>query len=219
MPLVLVTPPTTLPNEHEAVKRLFDTGLERLHVRKPEQSIAAHRGYLKNIPPEYRNRVVLHDFHELVQEFDLGGVHFRERQLPVLPIVAPPRRTVSIGFHHAKLTQASRGEVDYCFLSPIFSSISKAGYCPPPELRDHTLLAKYLEAASHPVLALGGVSTDTFGALADMGFAGVAMLGAIWGAADPVAALEQALDADAKTNWRPLKRWPFVDVQLATVKG
>lgn len=76
--------------------------------------------------------------------------------------------------------------LDYCFLSPVYDSISKAGYrsagflAPGPKA---ALLARALARPPLPVLALGGVAPGTLRALRGAGFAGAAVLGAVWQAA------------------------------------
>jgi len=50
------------------------------------------------------------------------------------------------------------------------------------------------------VLALGGVTPERVPELADLGFSGVAVLGGVWLADDPLAALE-ALRAACDAAW------------------
>jgi hypothetical protein len=45
------------------------------------------------------------------------------------------------------------------------------------------------------------VTPAAFSELAELGFAGAALLGSIWDAENPLEAIEQALEADAKTCW------------------
>jgi thiamine-phosphate pyrophosphorylase len=76
----------------------------------------------------------------------------------------------------------------YATLSPVFSPTSKPGYGPPlgPDaLRDLPL----------PVLALGGIEPGTVAACRRAGASGVAVLGAIMGAADPGAVAAALLAA------------------------
>jgi len=85
--------------------------------------------------------------------------------------------------------------LDYCFLSPVYDSISKAGYraagfLAPGEGRRRRLAAA-LGRSPVPVLALGGVGPGKLAELRDAGFAGAAVLGAVWragGGGDVVAA-------------------------------
>lgn len=94
-----------------------------------------------------------------------------------------------------------RGELDYVFLSPIFPSISKAGYGgtgAAAAFPDADRLASALAGSRYPVLALGGVTPERFPELAELGFAGAALLGGIWGADYPLQAWEVARDAAAR---------------------
>lgn len=71
MQLVLITPPTTASTELKTVNSLFHTGLPVLHVRKPDADVPFLRRYLHEIEPHFLSRVVLHQHHELAQEFNL----------------------------------------------------------------------------------------------------------------------------------------------------
>lgn len=110
----------------------------------------------------------------------------------------PPLPAVSTSFHTLADLGVCRGELDYCFLSPIYSSISKADYPANPDFEDRDELAAGLVGSRYPVLALGGVTPDKFAELQELGFAGAALLGGIWQADDPIAAWEAAADAAAR---------------------
>jgi thiamine-phosphate pyrophosphorylase len=80
---------------------------------------------------------------------------------------------------------AARAGADYVTLSPIFASPGKPGYGP-------TLGLEALRAAARlpvPVLALGGVTAETVAGCLAAGATGVAVMGAVMGAADPRAAM------------------------------
>ncbi len=111
------------------------------------------------------------------------------------PLLLPPRPAVSTSFHTLEDLGVCRGELEYCFLSPIYSSISKADYPANPAFEDREQLASGLAGSRYPVLALGGVTPDKFAELQELGFAGAALLGGIWQADDPVAAWEAAAEA------------------------
>lgn len=124
----------------------------------------------------------------------LGVVHCA----PSPTALAPTRsRAVSTSFHLLADLGVCRGELDYCFLSPIYPSISKVDYPANPAFEDREQLAGGLAGSRYPVLALGGVTPDRFAELQELGFAGAALLGGIWQADDPVAAWEAAAEAAA----------------------
>ena len=115
---------------------------------------------------------------------------------PPTPRVSPP--TVSTSFHALQDLGVCRGELDYVLLSPIYASISKPGYGgrgAAAAFPDSDSLASALAGSRYSVLALGGVTPERFPELAELGFAGAALLGSIWSADDPLAAWEAAKHA------------------------
>ena len=79
--------------------------------------------------------------------------------------------------------------LDYAFLSPIFDSISKQGYAAAGF--EERRLSAALQHCRVPLIALGGMTAGRVAKAAEMGFSGVAVLGAVWQAADAAAALEE----------------------------
>lgn len=89
-------------------------------------------------------------------------------------------------FHSLKEMTDCREKYDYAFLSPIFDSISKTGYKSKfdlQELKNSLLLRR---GAGGEVIALGGIDENTIHEAVDLGFDGVAVLGAIWLSEDPL---------------------------------
>ncbi|MCL2260086.1 MAG: thiamine phosphate synthase [Fibromonadales bacterium] len=85
-------------------------------------------------------------------------------------------------------------DAEICFLSPIFDSISKQGYkakYSKEELREG--IAAWKKKHSQKLFALGGVEASNIAELAELGFDGAAVLGAVWYSSDPVGALEEIL--------------------------
>jgi hypothetical protein len=103
--------------------------------------------------------------------------------------------------------------LDYCFLSPVYDSISKAGYRSAGFLCDDDgggdeggrragsgggrRLAAALARAPLPVLALGGVAPGKLRELRAAGFAGAAVLGAVWQADEGPVEAYRALEREA----------------------
>ncbi|KAL4859419.1 Thiamine-phosphate synthase [Chlorella vulgaris] len=191
--LVLITPPEpATPRELDVAQQLLGSGkLQTLHLRKPGSSREQVAQYLAALSRDARSKVVLHSHHDLSKSTSIGGVHFREADRPPGVIKAPAGLSVSTSFHVLPDLSVCRGDLDYCFLSPIYSSISKPGY---EAAFQHSELEAALAGARHPVLALGGVTADKFGELAGLGFAGAALLGAVWGAGDTLAAWQEAAE-------------------------
>jgi thiamine-phosphate pyrophosphorylase len=88
------------------------------------------------------------------------------------------------------LVAAAQRHAGWATYSPVFATASKPGYGPP--LGADGLAAGCRAVPSLAVLALGGVDPNTAGRCIAAGAAGVAVMGAVMGAADP-AALVRAL--------------------------
>jgi thiamine-phosphate pyrophosphorylase len=86
--------------------------------------------------------------------------------------------------------------LSYAFLSPVFDSLSKPGYAAagfdPAQVR-----AVATRSGTPPLIALGGVSAERLADAKGMGFSGAAVLGSVWQAADPVAAVAELVQACA----------------------
>lgn len=177
--IIVIAPEKDVKNEINILNQLFEAGLECYHLRKPEKNYEQHCDYLNQIDSKYHNKIVVHHFHELINKFNLKGIHFTE-QKRIDHIDNPGQyfkglgmfgKTISSSFHEIEELKECYFEFDYHFLSPVFSSISKKGY----EGRsfDVNNIDKY-------IIALGGITTDNFQDLKRLGYNGAAVLGSIW---------------------------------------
>lgn len=110
---------------------------------------------------------------------------------------ADPPRPLGRSCHGgAELAAATAAGADYATLSPMWPTPSKPGYGPP--LRPGGLAAALAAVPAHPpVYALGGVTAGRVAVCRAAGAAGVAVLGAVMGAADPARAVRDLLRAAA----------------------
>ncbi|MGM9759545.1 MAG: thiamine phosphate synthase [Parabacteroides sp.] len=175
--LILITTPEAYPDEAAIVTRLFEEGLQRLHLRKPAYTRQELAGWLKEIPESFHSRIVLHDHFELADTFSVGGLHLNSRH-PEAPVGYTG--TLSRSCHSLQEVQAHLPHCSYLFLSPIFDSISKEGYGSGFSLESlHEAARQGL--ITPQVIALGGMESRTIPLLRPLPFGGCAFLGAIWG--------------------------------------
>ncbi|MEM6725495.1 MAG: thiamine phosphate synthase, partial [Bacteroidota bacterium] len=166
----------------------FQQGLERLHLRKPLYSEAEHAEYLNQFTPEELERIVIHQYYDQSLRFPVRGIHLKERdRIKCLekPAWFAGYHIVSAAFHDPVALMNHRQWLEYAFISPVFDSISKTGYSSPFQEMDWATLNEF---SRFPVIALGGVDSDKMEFLQAQQFAGVAVLGAIWQAPDPLTA-------------------------------
>lgn len=175
--------------ESSVLSDLFEIGLQRLHLRKPDCKSIQVADLLNKIPETYHNRIVIHRFPELFKDFNLAGYHHYSGETL---IECAGTRSQSI--HSLDELNESTKEIDYCFFGPVYESISKKGYVPKvslPELGGVLFNLKKSKAKKPKVYALGGVRRRKIPELFNLGFDGVTLLGSIWGKKDPVAAFER----------------------------
>lgn len=200
MQLIVITPDSILKDEAEVINRLFECGLQRLHLRKPLATIAAYRKCLYPIDPEYHNRVVLCSHFELWDESEFGGIHLNSHMRNDNTILATikniPPNAVSTSYHSWQEIEDNEIEYGYVFASPVFDSISKSGYKAGIDLKGADELKQKLAKQNKycpSIIGLGGVGVQQIKILHQYGFDGAAILGAIWTAIDPVEKFKEML--------------------------
>ncbi len=107
----------------------------------------------------------------------------------------PPMPNVSVGrsCHTVdELVAARAGGAARATYSPVYASASKPGYG--PALGSEGLAAGCAAVPDLAVVALGGVAPGRARACVEAGAAGVALMGAVMGAADPAAVVRSVID-------------------------
>lgn len=177
MKLIAISWPTMFEGEARVINALFEQGLPVLHVRKPGVPEADVERLIGRIRPEFHDRLTLHYLPGLAERLELGGYHLSPGKAP-----APEGwdGRLSASCHSVEELRAALTSADYAFLSPIFDSISKHGY-KSGFTTDELLTAHDRGLINSRVIAMGGVTPASLPAVADMGFGGAAILGALWG--------------------------------------
>ena len=176
MRIIAITTPKVDNKDVLLIKRLLEGGIDIIHLRKPESDIHACRQLLKALTKEERERIIVHDFPELYDEFSLKGIHIN-RNVSSLPNDYIGFRTRSC--HSLEEVRHYKKEYDYLFLSPIFDSISKVGYR--AGFRKEELQEASMKGIiDEKVVALGGVTFESIAYLKGLNFGGVAMIGGIY---------------------------------------
>lgn len=177
--VIVISPPRELRDEKERVRQLMEAGLEYFHVRKPGFDRRDTEQYLRAYPMDIRKKMILHHHYDLVEPYDLRGIHIPERSKDLGYEAAHLNKHISISCHHTgELANLGRNYT-YAFLSPVLNSLSKQDYPAAFKLND---LKKFFRESKNlpPVIALGGIHPKSIGQIQGTGFTGVALLGAIW---------------------------------------
>jgi thiamine-phosphate pyrophosphorylase len=183
--IVLIAPEDDRYNEIETLHHLFEAGLEYYHLRKPGKNYEEHVLYLNKIDRKYHNRIVPHNFHELINVFNLKGIHFQE--LKRKDTIDNPSKyfknlemygkTISSSFHEPEDVLHCDFEFDYHLLSPVFTSTSKQGY------KGRGFDVNHIDKK---ILGMGGATSENINSFKTLGYKGVGVLGGIWNSNTPV---------------------------------
>lgn len=200
---IVITPPENIQNEVHLWEALFLAGLERLHVRKPQATIAELKAMLNSLPEEYHSLIVLHQHFQLTDEFKLGGLHFKSTTQAANMEINCTNLSLSKSCHTPLEVLNNYKKHDYVFLSPIFNSISKKGY-PFAFYTDEIRSFFHDNPQVKNCIALGGISSINTQECFDMGFAGCALLGAIWEGEKLSAELISNRFRNVQSNYKPM---------------
>lgn len=178
-----------------AVMRMARLGLPAFQWREKDLSALANFDLLCRAATFFKGsgaatRLLVSDRVDIAAALGIG-VHLPEEGLPVRTARALLAGSGPIGRSTHSVDMALRAKeagADFVTFGPIFETESKKGYGPPQGL--DALRAVTAAAGSFPVIAIGGITIDRAPACMEAGAAGVAAIGAVWDAPDPVAAYE-----------------------------
>lgn len=181
--IVLIAPEQDIKNEISILHQLFEAGLTHFHLRKPDKTINDFSKYLNQIDKQYHDKIVVHQHHELINDYLLKGIHFQEKKrretdLKTLQTIRNRQKTsVSSSFHSTEDIVNCKFDFDYHLLSPVFSSISKKGY------KGQGFDVNFI---NKKIIGMGGVTTKNLPEFTKLGYQGVGVLGGIWQSETPV---------------------------------
>ena len=179
--LVVISNPTTIDGEATIINKLFDEGLEILHLRKPRVPIDEIKQLLQKIKLQYHHKISLHQHHEMARDFDIKRLHFTETNRietsnEVLIKLKTANYIFSTSIHQVQEYKNLATTIDYTFFGPVFNSISKTGYSA-VTAKDFVFP---VQVDHSKVFAIGGIDAINILALKKMQFNGAAVLGSIW---------------------------------------
>lgn len=181
--MIVITNPSAIANEISSIDSLFKEGLSLLHIRKPNFSAIEMAHFIHQIKPEYRDRLVIHQHHDLAEDFGINRIHFSEKNRENSFSICSDQKIFSTSTHSIEDFNFLENDFDYAFLSPVFISISKEDYHP------KTNLFEALQSRTNhniKVIALGGIDSKNIKETLENGFDDVALLGSIWTNENPI---------------------------------
>jgi len=123
-----------------------------------------------------RTKIIVNDRVDVALAARAHGVHLREDSMPPAAVrrLAPSPFVIGRSVHDADAAAALGSGVDYLIAGSVWSTASKL---PGHPLLGPEGLARVIQHASVPVVAIGGITVDGARLLAALGAAGVAAIG------------------------------------------
>lgn len=169
--LIAITPQDVRHDEARQIATILDGGATFVHLRHPGATYSDMKRIIEDIPQRYHSRLRLHGHFELLDEFNLGGIHLNSR-CPQAPLLY--HGSVSRTCHSVEEVNEAAQYVDFVTLSPICNSISKPGY-------EGAFTHEQLSSLPlGKVVALGGITPGHISELKQYPFIGYAVLGYLW---------------------------------------
>lgn len=176
--IIVISSPDLLVNEGAVYNQLFESGLERLHLRKVGLEKEEWEAILQEVEETYHSRIVLHDHHTLQEKWTNLKLHYNAKD-------RNENKGFSSSVHSMEELKSSFDQYEHLFCSPVFDSISKEGYKENKEWQSMICLSFRSKA-----IALGGIDQSKLDQLKSWGYQNIAVLGAIWKQNDPVNAFK-----------------------------
>ena len=172
-PLIFVTDPARI-RHPEDIARHLPAGSGIIYRHFGEVHARERAQLLRRISHDNGLVLLIGEDEGLADEIGADGVHLRETSLDRAGAIARPDWIVTAACHGAEAMKRAEGQKGLAavLLSPVFASASPSTQgVAPLGRRGVQILA---EAASLPVIALGGITCDTIEQLHDCGLSGVA---------------------------------------------
>lgn len=142
---------------------------------------------------------LLDDRVHLVEELGADGVHVGKRDMPVVEVrrrLGPDRIVGATANTFEDIRLAAEAGADYIGLGPFRFTETKQGLSPILGLEGYRAIFARCRTAGIklPVVAIGGITAADIASILDAGATGIALSGALLGAADPAAETRKIIE-------------------------
>jgi len=169
----------------EVLKNLCAAGAPWLLLREDYLTLEQQRGLAVQLMQHaQQTKISISDDVKFALQIGAHGIHVAADADLHDVRAAAPNLTMGVHCHSpAEVARAQAAGADYVTLSPVFATASKPGYGPALGLE---MLRQTAQAHTIPVLALAGIAMETVADCLTAGAHGVAIMGDIMRADDPV---------------------------------
>lgn len=178
MRLFAITPANDINDEQQYLEELIAEGFI-VHCRKPEKNAVEMAAFLRDIKPEYRASVAIHNNFEIAEDMGIRRLHFTEELREQLNAddFRYGKNILSTSVHsREQLENDDKLKFfEYAFCSRVFDSISK-----PDKKENKVWQQKISKEQPLDVVALGGLTAENLPLIYHWGYSGAAFCGYLW---------------------------------------
>jgi thiamine-phosphate pyrophosphorylase len=181
----------------DVVEECLGAGLRAVQLREKDlevRALLALAAPLREATRHHGARLLINDRADVALAAGADGVQRTHASLPVAALreITPPGFLIGASAHStAEGCEAAAQGADFVVYGPVYDTPSKRRFGAPQGL---AALEAAAAASTRPVLAVGGITPERVGEVRAAGAAGVAVIGAIYGAARPADATKAFLD-------------------------
>lgn len=181
----------------EVVEECLGAGLRAVQLREKDLEVRALLALaepLREATRRHGARLLINDRADVALAVGADGVQRTHTSLPVAALrgITPPGFLIGASAHStAEAREAAAEGADFVVFGPVYDTPSKRRYGPPQGL---AALEAAAAAVTRPLLAVGGITPERVREVRAAGAAGVAVIGAVYGAARPADATKAFLD-------------------------
>lgn len=177
----------------DSIRLALEAGCRWIQLRvknRTEEEVLSTAWEATKLCDRYGARLIINDFPRVALAVEAYGLHLGLTDMPVPEARAFVGEKMIIGGTANTWEDIVRriGEgADYIGLGPFRFTNTKQNLSPILGMDGYSVLMRQMQQAGHsiPIIAIGGITPDDIGGLRQAGLHGVAMSGALIGAADP----------------------------------
>ena len=175
----------------ELAQMAIEGGADTIQFRQKDRStreLVESAQAVQTVCAEHWVPLIVNDRADIALAVGAAGAHFGQDDLPVAAgrrVLSPAMIIGASARIEDKILEAISAGADYIGFGPIYQTSSKPDAESPKGLE---ALQRMSEIAQCPVIAIGGITVETAYEVIRAGAHGIAVISAVCGAADPVAA-------------------------------
>ncbi len=170
-----------------ALEKALQAGVKYIQLREkrlPARRLLDMAYWVIELTREYGARLLINDRVDIALAVGADGVHLGQKSLPAHAVrkITGDNFLIGVSTHGIdEALQAEEDGADFITLGPIYNTPSKLRYGDPIGV---DILRQVKSKVSVPVLAIGGIKTDTVNEVLSAGADGVAVISGILAAED-----------------------------------